>query len=99
MNYRSVSAEDCPYFGTRRYGGWKSAPRWKEARHSRASKHQPQPQIGGLVPDDYHAIGVRSLDPGTTNQAALERALAAAKKIEVCPTNVLNVTMEVTGLR
>jgi len=59
----------------------------------------PQPQIGGLVAGDYHAIGVRALDPGTTNQAALERALAAAKKIEVCPNNVLNVTMEVTGLR
>jgi hypothetical protein len=55
-------------------------------------------RISGLVPGEYHLIAVRSLDL-TTNQAALERALAAAKKIEVGPGNVLNVTLEVTELR
>jgi hypothetical protein len=55
--------------------------------------------MGGLVPGDYHVIALRSVDPGTTNEAALNRALAAAKKIEVGPGNVLNVTLEVTELR
>jgi hypothetical protein len=56
-------------------------------------------RMGGLVPGDYHVIALRSVDPGTTNEAALERALAAAKKIEVGLGNVLNVTLEVTELR
>ena len=56
-------------------------------------------RMGGLVPGDYHVIALRSVDPGTTNEAALERALAAAKKIEVGPNNFLNVTLEVTELR
>ena len=56
-------------------------------------------RIGGLVPGDYHVIALRSLDPGTASQAALERALAAAQKIEVGPGNVRNVTLEVTELR
>jgi hypothetical protein len=56
-------------------------------------------RIGGLVPGDYHLIAVRSLDPATWNEAAADRAFAAAKKIEVGPNNVLNVTLEVTDLR
>ena len=56
-------------------------------------------RMGGLVPGDYHVIALRSVDPGTTNEAALERALAAAKKIEVGPNNFLNVPLEVTELR
>ena len=55
-------------------------------------------RIGGLVPGEYHLIALRSID-FTTNQEAVERALAAAKKIEVGPNNVLNVTLEVTDLR
>src|ERR1035437_8598547 len=56
-------------------------------------------RMGGLVPGDYHVIALRSVDPGTTNEVALERALAAAKKIEVGPNNFLNVTLEGTELR
>jgi hypothetical protein len=56
-------------------------------------------RIGGLVPGDYHLIAVRSLDPATWNEAAADRAFAAAKKTEVGPNNVLNVTLEVTDLR
>ena len=56
-------------------------------------------RIGGLVPGEYRLIAVRSNDPATWNRAAFERALAAAKKIEVGPGNVLNVTLEVTELR
>ena len=55
-------------------------------------------RIGGLVPGDYHVIAVRSVDPATRN-AAVERALIAAKKIEVGPNGVQNVTLEVTDLR
>jgi Carboxypeptidase regulatory-like domain len=55
-------------------------------------------RIGGLVPGEYHVIALRSVDQAT-NQAAADRALAAAKKIEVGPGNVLNVTLEVTELR
>ena len=56
-------------------------------------------RIGGLVPGEYHLIAVRSNDPATFDLVVLERALAAAKKIEVGPGNVLNVTLEVTELR
>jgi hypothetical protein len=55
-------------------------------------------RIAGLVPGEYHLIALRSVDQAT-NQSALERALAAAKKTEVGPNNVLNVTLEVTDLR
>ena len=55
-------------------------------------------RIGALAPGEYHLIALRSVDQAT-DQAAVERALAAAKKIEVGPGNVLNVTLEVTELR
>jgi hypothetical protein len=55
-------------------------------------------RIAGLAPGEYHVIALRSLDPAT-NQAALERALAAAKKVEVGPNGIQNVTLEVTDLR
>jgi hypothetical protein len=55
-------------------------------------------RIGGLAPGEYRLIALRSVDQAT-DQAAVERALAAVKKIEVGPGNVLNVTLEVTDLR
>ena len=55
-------------------------------------------RIGGLAPGEYRVIALRSLDPSTSN-AAVERALSAAKKIEVGPNGVQNVTLEVTDLR
>jgi protocatechuate 3,4-dioxygenase beta subunit len=55
-------------------------------------------RIAGLAPGDYHLIALRSLDPSTSN-AAFERALSAAKKIEVGPNGIQNVTLEVTDLR
>src|ERR1035437_963034 len=55
-------------------------------------------RIGGLIRGEYHVIALRSVDQAT-NQAAVERALIAAKKIDVSPNGVLNVTLEVTELR
>ena len=55
-------------------------------------------RIGGLAPGEYHVIAVRSVNPATST-AALERALSAAKKIEVGPSGLQNVTLEVTDLR
>jgi hypothetical protein len=55
-------------------------------------------RIGALAPGVYHLIALRSVDPGT-DQTAVERALAAAKKVEVGPGNILSVTLEVTDLR
>jgi len=55
-------------------------------------------RIAGLVPGEYHVIALRSVDQAT-NQAAVDRALIAAKKIEVSPNGVLNVTLEVAELR
>jgi hypothetical protein len=55
-------------------------------------------RIGGLAPGEYHVVALRSADPSTSN-AALERALSAAKKIEVGPSGIQNVTLEVTDLR
>ena len=54
-------------------------------------------RIGGLIPGEYHVIAVRSIDP--TSDAALERALIAAKKVEVGPNGIQSVTLEVTDLR
>jgi hypothetical protein len=55
-------------------------------------------RIGGLAPGEYHVVALRSLDPSTSN-AAVDRALSAAKKIEVGPNGIQNVTLEVTDLR
>ena len=55
-------------------------------------------RIGGLAPGEYRVIALRSIDPSTSN-AAVERALSAAKKIEVGPSGLQNVTLEVTDLR
>jgi hypothetical protein len=55
-------------------------------------------RIGGLAPGEYRVIALRSVDPSTGN-ASLERALSAAKKIEVSPSGLQNVTLEVTDLR
>jgi hypothetical protein len=54
-------------------------------------------RIGGLVPGEYHLIALRSVD-FATNDAAVERALAAAQKIEVGPNGVRNLTLEITEL-
>jgi hypothetical protein len=55
-------------------------------------------RIGGLAPGEYRVIALRSLDLSTSN-AAVERALAAGKKIEVGPNGVQNITLEVTEPR
>jgi hypothetical protein len=55
-------------------------------------------RIGGLAPGEYRVVAVRSIDPSTSN-AALERALSAGKKIEVGPSGIQNVTLEVTDVR
>jgi hypothetical protein len=55
-------------------------------------------RIAGLAPGEYRVLALRSLDPSTSN-AALERAWSAAKKIEVGPSGLQNVTLEVTDLR
>ena len=54
--------------------------------------------VAGLVPGEYRAIAVRSADLGGWTEAAMNRALAAAKKIEVGPANTVNVTLEVTEI-
>lgn len=55
-------------------------------------------RIGGLAPGEYRVLALRSLDPSTSN-AALERAWSAGKKIEVGPSGLQNITLEVTDLR
>lgn len=55
-------------------------------------------RIAGLAPGEYRVLALRSLDPSTSN-AALERAWSAGKKIEVGPSGLQNVTLEVTDLR
>jgi hypothetical protein len=55
-------------------------------------------RLAGLAPGEYRVVALRSLDP-STNNAALERALSAAKKIEVGPNGIQNVTLEVTDVR
>jgi len=67
---------------------------WANARGDEAGQFR----IAGLAPGVYHAIAVRSVDMATSN-AAVERALIAAKKIEVGPNGVQNVTLEITDLR
>jgi hypothetical protein len=56
-------------------------------------------QIGGLVPGEYRLMAVRAADMGAWDQAAADRAFAAAKKIEVGPGNAVNVTLEVTEVK
>ncbi len=55
-------------------------------------------RISGLAPGEYRLVALRSLDSSTSN-AALERALSAAKKIEVGPNGLQNVTLDLTDLR
>ena len=55
-------------------------------------------RIAGLAPGEYHLIALRSIDQ-PPSETALEPALSAAKKIEVGPNGLQNVTLEVTDLR
>jgi hypothetical protein len=55
-------------------------------------------RLAGLAPGEYRVVALRSFDLSTSN-AAVERALSAAKKIEVGPKGIQNVALEVTDLR
>jgi hypothetical protein len=55
-------------------------------------------RIAGLAPGEYRVIALRSLDQ-PPSETEMEAALSAAKKIEVGPSGLQNVTLEVTDLR
>jgi hypothetical protein len=55
-------------------------------------------RIAGLPPGQYHVLAVRSFDPATS-QATVDRALAAAKAIDVGPGSVQNITLDAADRR
>lgn len=70
-----------------------SVSRWAVARGDDTGKFQ----MTGLAPGEYRVIALRSVNQDVSN-AAVERALAAGRKIEIGPAGFQSVTLELAEL-